>query len=114
MCDKLAAAPPPHPAGGEGEKIEWRCVQEEDRSRGKVFQDLMFSSLSYSDLISNKFNKFSPSQVCFVVTGGSLPAFISTHKTFVLFPLPCLAEESRDKAALVAPGVQPQSTHLNC
>lgn len=37
--------------------------------------------------------------------------FISTHELPIIFSLPCLAEEERDRVALVGWSVQPGSTH---
>jgi len=36
-----------------------------------------------------------------VIAEGSLPDLISTHRLFILFSLPCPAEEGSDRAALV-------------
>lgn len=56
----------------------------------------------------HKFNKFFPwveSVLPVLVTGErSLPVLISTLENFVLFSLPCPAEEGSDRAAWWAPG----------
>lgn len=42
------------------------------------------------------------------------PVLILTHEeSFVVFSLPCPAEEESDREALMAPGIQPGSTHHN-
>ena len=75
------------------------------RGKGKVFWNLGFFSLFYSDLIGDKLNFFFPPQVQSVLSmtiigEWSLPVLISTHEPFIIFSLPSLRRWS-DRVALL-------------
>lgn len=68
------------------------------------FKEYRLPWLLYSDLISNKWNSFPQVQSVLpmmVVSEWSLLALIFTHEPFVTFSLPYLAEEGRNRVALV-------------
>ena len=85
--------PFPHPPallGGRGWRIEEQSwAQEEGRDGGEdVFRIWFYFSLSYSDLIGKKLNRFPwvESVLPMTVIGElSLPVLISTHEPFIVF-----------------------------
>jgi len=75
-CDELTAAPLPRPPAPLGGRRERNGSEVEPGKKGGVggrsFKIHFYSSLSYSDLIGDKFKTFlfSPSPVCFVRDGN--------------------------------------------
>lgn len=89
-----------HPWVRGGRKFESDIEPEEGKSGWEkgVFKIGGLFLLSYSDLISDKLNQFSQAaSVLPVVVSGAWSLLI--HEPFVIFSLPCPAEEKSDRAA---------------
>lgn len=68
----------------------------------------------YSDLNVNKLHVPRLSLFCSRPGECSLPALLSTHEPFVVFSVPCPAEEGSDRVALVGISCPATTTLADC